>query len=67
VLAAIDFTSVEIWTSQGLVTVYLLVFMELSTRRVHFAGASVNPDDQWMKQIARNVTAADDGFLLGKN
>ena len=38
VLAAIDFTTVEVWTKGGLVTFYLLFVMELKTRRVHFAG-----------------------------
>jgi transposase InsO family protein len=66
VLAAIDFTTVEIWSAKGLVTVYLLFIMELATRRVHFAGATANPDAKWIKQVARNLTAADDGFLLGK-
>src|SRR5437879_13725195 len=40
--------------------------MELATRRVHFAGARVSPGDPWMKQMARNLTGAADGFLLGK-
>jgi putative transposase len=66
VLAAIDFTTVEIWSAKGLVTFYLLFVMELATRRVQFAGATANPDDKWMKQIARNLTAADDSFLVGK-
>jgi putative transposase len=66
VLAAIDFTTVEVWTKNGLVTFYLLFVMELATRRVHCAGVTASPDDRWMKQIARNLTAADEGFLLGK-
>jgi putative transposase len=66
VLAAVDFTTVEIWSTKGLVTIYLLVVMELALRRVHFAGITTNPDDIWMKQIGRNLTAADDGCLLGK-
>ena len=40
--------------------------MELSTRRVHFAGCTTNPDETWMKQIARNLTDVEDGFLNGK-
>ena len=40
VLAAIDFTTVEVWTRRGLVTYYLLFVMELATRRVHLAGCS---------------------------
>ncbi len=66
VLGAIDFTTIEVWTKGGLVTFYLLFVMEVATRRVHFAGCSTNPDELWMKQIARNLTDAFDGFLNGK-
>ena len=66
VLAAIDFTTVEVWTRDGLVTFYLLFVMELKTRRVHFAGCTPHPDERWMKQIARNLTDTEDGFLIGK-
>jgi hypothetical protein len=31
VLAAVDFTTVEVWTKNGLITFYLLVVMELAT------------------------------------
>jgi transposase InsO family protein len=66
VLAAADFTTVEVWTRRGLATFYLLFVMELATRRVCCAGLTTNPDEPWMKQVARNLTAADDGFLGGK-
>ena len=66
VLVSIDFTTVEIWTTGGLVTHYLLFVMELRRRRVHFSGCTANPQDYWMKQIARNVTDSFDGFLNGK-
>ena len=66
VLAAIDFTTIEVWTKGGLVTYYLLFVMELKTRRVHFAGCTPSPDGIWMKQIARNLTDCVDGFLNGK-
>ena len=66
VLAAIDFTTIEVWTKGGLVTYYLLFVMELATRRVHFAGCTPNPDGRWMQQIARNLTDVEDGFLKGK-
>src|SRR5262249_11791365 len=62
VLVAIDFTTIEVWTRSGLVTYYLLFVMELATRRVHFAGLTVNPDEPWLKQVARDLTA-DGGFL----
>src|SRR6266446_6696650 len=66
VLAAIDFTTVEVWGKNGLVTLYLLFVMHLATRRVHFAGCTTNPDELWMKQIGRNLTGAEDAFLQGK-
>ena len=65
-LAAVDFTTVEVWTTRGLVTFYLLFVMELATRRVHFAGCTANPHGPWMKQVARELTACDDGFSKGK-
>jgi len=65
VLASIDFTTIEVWTKGGLVTYYLLFVMEVATRRVHFAGCTPNPDGPWMKQIARNLTDCEDGFLHG--
>jgi putative transposase len=66
VLAAIDFTTLEVWTKSGLVTCYLLFAMELATRRVHFAGCTTNPDEGWMLQVARSLTDAEEGFLRGK-
>jgi len=66
VLASVDFTTIDVWTRSGLVTYYLLFFMELATRRVHFAGLTANPDEGWMVQIARNAADAEEGFLRGK-
>ena len=66
VLAAIDFTTVEVWTKGGLVTYYLLFVMELATRRVHLAACSPTLGDPFMKQIARNLTDPIDGFLKDK-
>ena len=64
-LGAIDFTTIEVWTKGGLVTFYLLFVMELKTRHVHFAGCTLNPDEIWMKQIAKNWTDCENGFLKG--
>jgi transposase InsO family protein len=65
-LAAIDFTTVEVWTKGGLVTYYLLFVMELSTRRVHLAACTSSLGDEFMRRIARNLTDPFDGFLTGK-
>jgi putative transposase len=66
VLAATDFFTVEVATWQGLVTYYVLVVMELSTRRVHIAGITPHPTAAFMTQCARQLTDPLDGFLLGK-
>jgi putative transposase len=66
VLAAVDFTTIEVWTKSGLATFYLLFVMELSTRRVQFAGCTSNPDDEWILQVGRNLTDSEEGFLKGK-
>ena len=66
VLASVYFTTIEVWTGNGLVTCYLLFVMELATRRAHFAGCTTNPDEAWMLQVARNLSDAEAGFLRGK-
>ncbi len=63
VLAATDFFTAEVWTQGGLVTYYVLFFIHLATRKVHVAGITAHPNEQWMTQVARNVTMADVGFL----
>ena len=63
VLAATDFFTTEVWTKSGLVTYYVLFFMQVATRRVHIAGVTPYPNESWMTQVARNVTMADVGFL----
>ena len=63
VLVATDFFTAEIWTRCGLLTYYILFFIHLGSRKVSVAGLTPHPDQQWMVQIARNVTMADWGFL----
>jgi len=62
----VDFFTVEVWGLRGLVTFYVLVVMELSSRRVHFAGTTPSPNEAWIMQIGRNLTDPFDGFLCGK-
>ena len=56
VLAGTDFCIVEVFTLKGLVTYYVLFFIQLETRRVCLAGITPYPDQQWMEQQGRNVT-----------
>jgi len=65
VLAGTDFFSVEVLTQRGLVTIYVLFFIHLETRRVDVAGITAHPNERWMKQMARNVTMDEWGFLVG--
>ena len=66
VLAATDFFTVELWRPFGLVRWHVLFCIELATRRVHVVGIADEPYGDWLDQIARNLTDAVDGFLLGK-
>jgi transposase InsO family protein len=63
VLVATDFFTAEVWTLGGLVTYYVLFFIRLGTREVHIAGVTPHPNEQWMIQVARNITMEAWGFL----
>ena len=39
--------------------------IELKSRAVEIAGIAVDPGEEWMKQVARNLTDPVDGFLRG--
>jgi putative transposase len=41
----------------------VLFFIHLASRKVHVAGVTPHPDEQWMVQMARNVTMEEWGFL----
>jgi putative transposase len=52
-LLACDFFTVETVTLRRL---YVLFFIELGSRRVHFAGCTTNPSGAWVLQQARNLS-----------
>ena len=62
-LVATDFFTAEVWTRSGLVTYYILFFIQVGSRKVHIAGLTPNPNGAWMTQIARNSTMTEWGFL----
>ena len=64
-IAATDLFSVEVITRSGLVRYFVLFIVDLKTRRVEIAGIVPRPDGEWMSQVARNLTDAEDGFLNG--
>jgi len=51
-IIACDFFTVE---TAWLRTLYVLVFIELGTRRIHLSGPTVHPDAAWVTQQARNL------------
>ena len=66
VLAATDFFTVEVLTLKGLMTYYVLFFIHLESRRIYLAGLTRHPDQEWMEQMARNVTMEENGFLTSR-
>ncbi len=62
-ISAAAFFSLEIITRAGLVRYFVLFVIDLKTRRVEVAGIIQQPNGEWMKQIARNLTDVIDGYL----
>jgi putative transposase len=63
VMVGTDFFTVEVLTLKGLKTYYVLLFIHLESRRICLAGVTRHPDQEWMEQMARNVTMEGTGFL----
>jgi hypothetical protein len=57
VMVGTDFFTVEVLTLRGLKTYYVLFFLHLESRRIWLAGVTRPPDQEWMEQMARNVTS----------
>lgn len=61
-VAAIDFTTTEVWTLRGRLSTFILVVMNLKTRRIEIAGVT-GAYRAWVRQMGRNLTDGQDGFL----
>ena len=64
-IAGADFFTTEVWTWRGLVTYYTVFVIDLASRRVQIVGSTPHPDDLFMRQVGRTLTAADEGTLVG--
>ena len=62
-LCGCDFFSVETLGLGGTVRYLVFFVISLKTRAVEIAGIRVDPDGEWMKQMARNLTDPVEGFL----
>jgi transposase InsO family protein len=66
VIVAADFFTIEAWTRQGLTRFLVLFLIDRSSRKVEIAGIARQANGLWMNQVARNLSDATDGFLVGK-
>lgn len=53
-MVACDFFCKKIWTLFGNENAYVLVFLYLGTRKVWTSSSTYHPDEDWVKQQARN-------------
>lgn len=49
-----DFLSKRVWTWKGPIDLYLLVFIQVGSRKVWVSSATAHPDSVWVAQQARN-------------
>jgi len=65
VLAGMDFFTIEALGRRGLRTHYILFLIQLETRRVTLAGMTQHPVEEWMLQMARDLTDLDPARSIG--
>jgi len=56
VMVATDFFSKTIWTPLGRKTAYVLSCIHLGSRKVFISPSTYNPNGQWVRQQARNLS-----------
>jgi putative transposase len=50
---------------RGLVTCYTVYVIDVASRRVHILGSTPFPNDLFMRQVTRTLTAADHAWFVG--
>ena len=65
-IAGADFFTTEVWTWRGLVTFYTVFVIDLASRRVQIVGLTPHPDERFMRQVGRTLTAEEEGVLVGQ-
>jgi transposase InsO family protein len=65
-IVAADLFTIEAWTRRGLTRFIVLFLIDLSSRRVQIAGLARQANGLWMSQVARSLSDATEGFLVGK-
>jgi transposase InsO family protein len=63
VVAAAAFFTTEVWTWRGLATYYTVFVIDIASRRVQILGSTRHPEAIFMRQVVRQLTQADEGFL----
>jgi transposase InsO family protein len=58
-IAGADFFTTEVWTWRWLVTFYTVFVIDLASRRVQIVGSTPYPNQFFMHQVRRTLTAAD--------
>jgi putative transposase len=58
-IAGGDFFTTEVWTWRGLVTYYTVFVIDLASRRVQILGSTPHPNNLFMRQVSRTLTATD--------
>lgn len=62
-IAGADFSRQRSGRGRGLVTFYTVFVIDLASRRVQIVSSTPYPDDRFMQQVVRTLTAAADGPL----
>ena len=66
VMTACDFFTIELLVGRKLIRCTVFFVIEFSSRKVFFAPIKLQPDGNYMRQVARILTDCEDGFLKDK-